>query len=72
MRKESGEILLNVQNCRGGGEKKLIFSSFLDPQSFLVLFALFYFILFLDGGQEILVKFQWVQTGIWKRKLKKK
>lgn len=42
MRRESGEILLNMQNWMGGG--KLIFSSFLDPEFFLCFLLCFIFI----------------------------
>lgn len=61
MRKESGEILLNMQNWAGGEKINLFILSW--PWIFLVLFALFYlFMYFLDGREEILAKFQWVQT----------
>ena len=72
MRKESGEILLIVQNCRGGGEKKLIFSSFLDPQVFLCFLLCFILFSFWMGGRKFWLNFSGYRQEYGRENWKKK
>lgn len=66
MRRESGEILLNMQNWMGGG--KLIFSSFLDPEFFLCFLLCFIFIFEWETENSGYISVG-TDRGIWKRKI---